>query len=99
MAIQQRIQSRVTLQRQLSHLEKAKVLPVELQIPESVQHLFPSTGANSRIRNWTPVHWEDYNQVEITKHLVHANCVDGDDFFYRLQVCATNEICTLDLYT
>lgn len=50
-----------------------------------MQSLFPSR-ISSKITNWASVDWEQYTGLGVTQHLVGAGIVDGNDFFYRLQV-------------
>ena len=66
-AIHDRVKARLALQRQLCVLEKAKVLAVDLALPEKARSMFPEAQPTSRIRNWTTVNWEDYTQVGITE--------------------------------
>ncbi len=95
-AVRDRVQARIALQKQVAQLEKAKHVQVEPSVPREAAGLFPeesgggggsrSSSGRSRIRNWTSVDWEQYTGLEVTRHLVEAGAVDGDDFFFRLQV-------------
>ena len=68
---------------------KAKVIQVELRPPAEMAEWFPpehSVRVGSRVRAWTDVTWEQYTALDVTRHLVEAEAVSSDDFFYRLQV-------------
>ena len=88
-AVRDRVEARIALQKQIGQLEKAKQFQVEPDVPEAAARLFPAemgNGGNSRIRNWTSVDWEQYTALEVTRHLVEAGAVTGEDFLYRIQV-------------
>eukprot|EP00095_Tigriopus_kingsejongensis_P000367 maker-scaffold319_size207808-snap-gene-0.28 protein:Tk00367 transcript:maker-scaffold319_size207808-snap-gene-0.28-mRNA-1 annotation:"tho complex subunit 5-like protein" len=83
--IRERLQSRLELQTQISLLQKAKMIEVELDIPEEVKSWYPNK-ASSKICNWTSVNWDQYKILDVTQHLVQGQAVDENDFFYRLQI-------------
>ncbi|XP_059084495.1 THO complex subunit 5 homolog [Tigriopus californicus] len=83
--IRERLEARVALQKQITLLQKAKMIDIALEIPNEVQSWFP-LKASSRLRNWTAVNWEQYKLLEVTQHLVQGGAVDENDFFYRLQI-------------
>lgn len=83
--IRERLEARVALQKQITLLQKAKMIDIALEIPSEVQSWFP-LKASSRLRNWTAVNWEQYKLLEVTQHLVQGGAVDENDFFYRLQI-------------
>ncbi len=92
-SVRSRVEARLALQKQITQLERAKHIQVEPAVPEEAAHLFPadsdgssSSRGASRIRNWTLVDWEQYTTLEVTRHLVEAKAVSGEDFFFRLQV-------------
>lgn len=84
-SIRQRLTSRTALQRQISLLEKSKLISVELPIPEKMRNEFPVKVA-SKIRAWTSVDWEQYLALDVTRHLVDSGAVGQHDFFFRLQI-------------
>ncbi|XP_071743634.1 THO complex subunit 5 homolog [Lepeophtheirus salmonis] len=83
LSVRNRLESRLSLQRQVSHLEKAKVTNIELNIPEEFKDKFPAR-ISSRIRNWGAVDFEQYSSLEVAKHL--QDIIDKTDFIYRLQI-------------
>ena len=85
--IRERFLARLSLARQLSVLEKAKLTSVpDLQIPFQFQKDFPTPKTQFRIRAWSTVEWEQYAGLVVTRHLVETKAVTCNDFFFRLQV-------------
>ncbi len=89
-AIRHRLLARLALQRQINHLEKARLCNVDLSTSIDSywrQRLYePQQAIKSKISNWTLVDWVQYTTLEVTRHLVEAGAVDGNDFYYRIQV-------------
>ena len=85
-AIRERLNSRVALQKHIGQLEKIKVLPIALEVPDAMRAQFPTSQPKSCLRNWGAIEWTQYRALEVTHHLVESGIVSGDDFFYRLQV-------------
>lgn len=84
-AIKERLVSRIFLQREISQLEKSKLINVDLDIPERLRCHFPSK-ISSTIRAWTSVNWEQYVALDVTKHLVESKAVTENHFLFRLQI-------------
>ena len=84
-AIRQRMKARICLQREISLLEKCKLISVDLDVGKSLQSYFPDKISSS-LRAWTCVNWEQYLALDVTKHLVESKAVDENDFLFRLQM-------------
>merc|ERR1719189_1718699 len=84
-AIRERLLSRIFLQREISLLEKSKLISVDPEVPENMKWHFPSK-ISSTIRAWASVNWEQYVALDVTKHLVESGAVDENDFLFRLQI-------------
>jgi THO complex subunit 5 len=85
LAIRERLTSRIYLQKEISLLEKSKLLSVELPIPDGLKNAFPDKISSS-IRAWASVGWEQYVALDVTKHLVETGAVTEHDFLFRLQI-------------
>jgi len=84
-AIRERLLSRIHLQREISLLEKSKLISVDPEVPENLKSHFPPK-ISSTIRAWASVNWEQYVALDVTKHLVDSGAVDENDFLFRLQI-------------
>lgn len=84
-AIRQRLVSRIFLQREISLLEKSKLITIDMAVPEKMKSQFPSK-ISSTIRAWASVNWDQYVSLDVTKHLVESGAVDEHDFLFRLQI-------------
>ena len=76
---------RIYLQREISLLEKSKLISVDPEVPENMKWHFPSK-ISSTIRAWASVNWEQYVALDVTKHLVESGAVDENDFLFRFVI-------------
>ena len=76
---------RIFLQREISLLEKSKLISVDPEVPENMKWHFPSK-ISSTIRAWASVNWEQYVALDVTKHLVESGAVDENDFLFRFVI-------------
>ena len=73
---------RIHLQREISLLEKSKLISVDPEVPDGLKSHFPPK-ISSTIRAWASVNWEQYVTLDVTKHLVDSGAVDQNDFLFR----------------
>jgi len=79
--IKKRLESRVSLQHQLSQLDKGKQFKWD-SLPVVVTHKYP-INVLSTLKTWNQITWEKFSQHEETSFASQNGVVDSSDFLFK----------------
>ena len=77
-SIRTRLITRKSLHKQIENLSKLKI-----DVAAAASGGKMPTRSVSKLKSWTSIDWETYNQFEFSKHLVNTDLVHSDCFLYK----------------